>query len=139
MQGSKRNIDVKNRLLDYVGEGKGGIIWENRIETHILPYVKQMTCASSMNEAGHSSQYSGTILRDGVEREVGGGSGWRDNCALMAASCWCMARPPQYCKLIILQLKYIFKTNISCFISHTINGFLNHSAKWTLIYLPPRT
>ena len=28
MQGSKRNIDVKNRLLDYVGEGKGGRISE---------------------------------------------------------------------------------------------------------------
>ena len=26
MQDSKRNIDVKNRLLDYVGEGMGGMI-----------------------------------------------------------------------------------------------------------------
>ena len=32
--------DVKNRLLDYVGEGKGGTIWENSIETYIWPYVK---------------------------------------------------------------------------------------------------
>ena len=40
MQGSKRDIDVKNRLLDYVGEGQGGVIWENRTETCILPYVK---------------------------------------------------------------------------------------------------
>ena len=28
-----------NRHLDYVGEGKGGMIWENSIETYILPYV----------------------------------------------------------------------------------------------------
>ena len=40
MQGSKRDTDVKNRLLDYVGEGKGDMIWENSIETRILPYVK---------------------------------------------------------------------------------------------------
>ena len=54
MQGSKRDTDVKNRLLDSVGEGEGGMIWENSIETCILPHVKQMTTASSMHEAGHS-------------------------------------------------------------------------------------
>jgi len=26
--------------LDYVGEGEGGMIWENSIETCILPYAK---------------------------------------------------------------------------------------------------
>ena len=40
MQDSKRDPDVKNRLLDYVGEGEGGAIWENSIETCILPFVK---------------------------------------------------------------------------------------------------
>ena len=40
MQDSKRDTDVKNRLLDSVGEGKGGMIWKNSIETCILPYVK---------------------------------------------------------------------------------------------------
>ena len=40
MQDSKRDIDVKNWLLDYVGEGEGGMIWENSIETCISPYVK---------------------------------------------------------------------------------------------------
>ena len=40
MQDSKRDTDVKNRLLDYVGEGEGGMIWENSIEICILPYVK---------------------------------------------------------------------------------------------------
>ena len=29
MQDSKRDTDVKNSLLDSVGEGEGGIIWEN--------------------------------------------------------------------------------------------------------------
>ena len=46
----------KNRLLDSVGEGEGGMIWENSIETCILPYAKQMTSASLMHEAGHSKQ-----------------------------------------------------------------------------------
>ena len=40
MQGSKKEADVKNKFLDYVGEGKDGMIWENSIETCILPYVK---------------------------------------------------------------------------------------------------
>ena len=50
MRDSKRDTDVKNRLLDSVGEGKGGMIWENSIE----PDVKQMTSPSSMHETGHS-------------------------------------------------------------------------------------
>ena len=40
MRDSERDIDVKNRLLDSVGEGKGGMIWENSIATGILSYVK---------------------------------------------------------------------------------------------------
>jgi len=40
MQGSKRDTDVKNRLLDFAGEGEGGMIWENSTETCILLYVK---------------------------------------------------------------------------------------------------
>ena len=53
MQDSKRDTDV-NRLLDSVGEGEGGMIGENSIETHILPYMKQITSPGSMREAGHS-------------------------------------------------------------------------------------
>ena len=40
MQDSKRDTDVKNRLLDSVAEGEVEMIWENSIETCILPYVK---------------------------------------------------------------------------------------------------
>ena len=40
MRDSKRDTDVKNRLLDSVGEDKGGMIWENSTETCILSYVK---------------------------------------------------------------------------------------------------
>ena len=40
MQGSERGTDVINRLLDCVGEGEGGMIWENSTDTCLLPYVK---------------------------------------------------------------------------------------------------
>ena len=40
MQGSRGDTDVKNRLLDSVGEGEGGMIWKNSTETYKLPYVK---------------------------------------------------------------------------------------------------
>ena len=54
MQDSKRDTDIKNKPLDSVGESEGAMIWENSTETCILPYVKQMTSASSMHEDGHS-------------------------------------------------------------------------------------
>ena len=40
MRDSNRDTDVQNSLLDSVGEGEGGMIWENGIETCILSYVK---------------------------------------------------------------------------------------------------
>ena len=40
MQDSERDTDVKNRCLDSVGEGKGGMIYENSFETCILPFGK---------------------------------------------------------------------------------------------------
>ena len=54
MQGSKRDIDIKNRLLDSVREGEGRMISETSIETCILPYVKKMTNPSLMHETWHS-------------------------------------------------------------------------------------
>ena len=52
MHGSKEDTDVKNRLLDSAGEGMGGMILEKSIDTCTLPYVKQMSSASSIHEAG---------------------------------------------------------------------------------------
>ena len=48
MWDSKRDTDVKNRLLDSVGtpldfsvgDGEGMMIWDNSIETCMLPNVK---------------------------------------------------------------------------------------------------
>ena len=36
MQNRKRDRDVQNRLLDSLGEGEGGMFWENSIETCII-------------------------------------------------------------------------------------------------------
>ena len=49
MQDSKRATDGKNRPLDSVGEGEGGMNWENSIETCILSYVKQTASPGSMH------------------------------------------------------------------------------------------
>ena len=54
MQDSKRDTDIKNRLLDSVGEGKGGMIQESSTEACILPYVKQIASPGSMHETGCS-------------------------------------------------------------------------------------
>ena len=58
MQDSKRDKDVKNRLLDSVGEGEGGMIWENSIETCMLPYVKQITSPGLMYETSKTDHQS---------------------------------------------------------------------------------
>ena len=53
---------------------------------------------------GAQGQCTGMTLRDGMGREVGGGSGWGTRTP-MADACQCMAKPLQYCKVISLQLK----------------------------------
>ena len=40
MRDSKRDTDVQNSLLVSVGEGEGGMIWENGIETFTISYMK---------------------------------------------------------------------------------------------------
>ena len=52
MQNRKRDTDLQNSLLDSVGEGKGGTIWENGIETCILSYVKRIASPGLMHETG---------------------------------------------------------------------------------------
>ena len=80
-------------LLDSVGEGEGGMIWENSIETCILPYEKQFTSPDSMHETGAQGWCTGMTQRDGMEREVGGGFRMGNTCTPMADSCQCMAKP----------------------------------------------
>ena len=37
---------------DSVGEGEGGMMWENGIETYIILYMKQIASPSSMHDTG---------------------------------------------------------------------------------------
>ena len=71
MQDSKKDSDIKNRLLGSVGEGEGRMIWENSIETCILSYVKQI--ASPVLMQGAQGWCTGMTLRDRMGREVEGG------------------------------------------------------------------
>ena len=52
MRDSKRDTDIKNRILDSVGEGEGGMIWENGIETCILPCKKRIASLGSIQDTG---------------------------------------------------------------------------------------
>ena len=52
MQDSKRDTDVYNGLLDSEGEGEGGMIWENGIETCILSCKKQIASLCSIQDTG---------------------------------------------------------------------------------------
>ena len=69
MQDSKRDTDVKNRLLDSEGEGEGGMIWENGIETCIISYMKRVDSPGSMHDTG----CLGLVHWDDLERWYGEG------------------------------------------------------------------
>ena len=68
---SKRDTDIKNRLLNSVGEGKGGMIWENSIETCILSHAKWIISPGLMHETG----CSGLVHWDDPEGWDGEGGG----------------------------------------------------------------
>ena len=66
----KRDTDVLNSLLDSVGEGKGGMVWKNGIETFKL-YVKWIASPGSMHDTG----WSGLVHWDDPEGWDGEGGG----------------------------------------------------------------
>ena len=47
-----KETHVQNSLLDSVGEGEGGMIWENGIETCIISYMKRIPSLGSMQNTG---------------------------------------------------------------------------------------
>ena len=110
MRDHKRDTDVKNRLLDSVGEGEGGMIWENSTETcifHLHMWNRSPVQFQRMRQGAQGWCIGGT-LRDGMRREVGRGFRMGNLCTPMADSCqWCQ-KPLQYCKVISLQLNNFF-------------------------------
>ena len=84
-----------------MGEGKGGMVWENGIETCILPYVKRITSPGSMLDTG----FLGLVHWDDPEgwdgegggKEVQDGEHMYSHGRFMSI----MAKPIQYCKVKI--------------------------------------
>ena len=92
MQNRKRDTDVQNRILDSVGEGKGGMFRENSMETSILSRVKQITSPGWMHETSAQGWCTGKTQRERVERAGGRGIGMGNTCKSMADSCQCMTK-----------------------------------------------
>ena len=102
MQDSKRDTDVQNTIIDSVGEGEGGMIWENGTETCLVSCKKRIASLGSMQDTGclglvHWDDPEGWY-REGGERGLRMGN----TCTSVVDSCLCMAKPIQYCKVISL-------------------------------------
>ena len=66
--------------LDSVGEGEGGMIWENGIETCIISYKKRITSPGLMQDTGCLGLVHWDYQRDGTGREVGAGFRMGNTC-----------------------------------------------------------
>ena len=60
-------------LMDSGGEGEGGKIWENGIETCIVSCMKQVASPGSMHDTG----YLGLVHLDDPQGGYGEGGGFR--------------------------------------------------------------
>ena len=73
MQDRKKDTDVYNGLLDSEGEGEGGMIWENGIETCILSCKNRIPSLCPMQDTA----CLGLAHGDDPERCYGEGGGRR--------------------------------------------------------------
>ena len=71
MRDSKRDTNVQNRLLDSEGEGEGGMIQENGIETCILSCKNRIASLCPMQDTACLE----LVQRDDPERCYGEGGG----------------------------------------------------------------
>jgi len=80
-----------------VGEGEGGMIWENGIEICIISYMKWVASPGSMRNTG----CLGLVQWDDPEGWYGEGGGFRmgNTCIPVADSFWYMAKLIQCCKV----------------------------------------
>ena len=83
------------QLLDSEGEGEGGMIWENGIETYILSGKKRIASLCPMQDTGCLQLVHG----DDPDRCYGEGGGrgfiFGNACTPVVDSCQCMAKPIQ--------------------------------------------
>ena len=66
-------FNIETSLLDSVGEGEGGMIWENGIEIRIISYMKRVTSPGLMHDTG----CLGLVHWDDPEGWFGEGGGRR--------------------------------------------------------------
>ena len=64
-----------------MGEGKGGMIWENGIETCIISYMKRIAILDAWGWC------TGITQRDGTGKEEGEGFRMGNTCIPVADSC----------------------------------------------------
>ena len=81
--------------MDSVGEGEGGKIWENGIESCKIELPVQVRCTILDPWAW----CTGMTQRDGMGREEGGGFMMGNTCIPVADSFRYLAKPIQYCKV----------------------------------------
>ena len=72
--------------MDSVGEGEGGMIRENGIETCIISYMKRVASPGLMHDTGCLGWCIGTTQRDGMGREEEGGFRMGNTCIPVADS-----------------------------------------------------
>ena len=70
-----------------MGEGEGGMIWENGIETCIISYMKQIASPCSMHDTDAWGWCTGMTQRDGTGREEEEGFRMWNTCILVVDSC----------------------------------------------------
>ena len=85
--------------FDSVGEGEGGMIWENGIETCIISYMKRIPSPGSMHDTG----CLGLVHWDDPEGWYGegGGTGVQDGEHVYTRGGFMLmyGKPIQYCKV----------------------------------------
>ena len=72
-------------VLWTLGEGEGGKIWENGIETYIISCKKGITSPGSIQDAW--GWCTGMTQRDGTGRDVGAGFRMGNTCMPVVDSC----------------------------------------------------
>ena len=82
-----------------MGEGEGGMIWENGIEICVISYMKQVAVQVQCMILDAWGWCTGTTQREGMGREEGGGFRMGNTCIPVADSFRYMAKPIQYCKV----------------------------------------
>ena len=83
--------------MDSVGEGEGGMIWENGIETCIISCMKRVASPGSMHDTG----CLGLVHWDDPEGWYVEGGGFRmgNTCIPVADSFRYLAKLIQFCKV----------------------------------------